>query len=302
MKQSVLLKGPLLPMLASSSLPFDDENFLFELKWDGVRCMTAVGDQVLAWGKDGQNYSGRYPELDVLRALPVGTILDGELVAVENGLPDFHALMRRHRRQRSGGPVQYVVFDILSRRGDSLLHVPLRARRDELHALVTGLDGVSCCEGVIGTGQEFFRRMTAAGHEGVVAKRLSSRYAPGKRSDAWRKIKRRTELPCVVIGYTVDRDGLKSLLLATLKDKKLQYVGGVEMGVPGTVLRELEGVRRASPVVPCSQKARWVEPRKFCVVRFHGWRPSGPWRDPVFGGWADDDAQAHPRHRMGAGF
>src|SRR5436190_24234284 len=95
----------LLPMLATSSEPFDDAAFLFEVKWDGVRALASVEpDGLRLWGREGADYSGRYPELEVLRRLPPGTLLDGELVVVRAGQPDFHALMSRHARRTHQRP------------------------------------------------------------------------------------------------------------------------------------------------------------------------------------------------------
>ena len=92
------------PMLAASARPFDDENCLFEVKWDGVRAMTAVASGgVRVWGRDTQSYTDRYPELACLRSLPDGAVLDGELVVVRNQRADFHALMARHRSGPSRG-------------------------------------------------------------------------------------------------------------------------------------------------------------------------------------------------------
>jgi len=129
-----------------------------------------------------------------------------------------------------------------------------------------------------------------------VAKRLSSRYLPGQRLGAWRKIKPLLDLPCVVIGYRVRPGGQKELLVATLREGKLTYVGAVERGVPGSVdmlpdeweRHEWERRSRSAPVVACPQRAQWVEPERFCLVRCHGFRPSGVWRDPEFRGWLDD--------------
>src|SRR5262245_20028277 len=119
------------PMLATSSPPFDHPEYIFETKWDGVRALLAKQNgEVRIWGRHLQDYTDRYPELQSL-PFPDGTILDGELVSVPNGRPDFHALMARHRSRpgRLAVPVQYVVFDLLALGKNSLLKVPLRERR-----------------------------------------------------------------------------------------------------------------------------------------------------------------------------
>jgi bifunctional non-homologous end joining protein LigD len=287
------LPRQLLPMVATSSEPFDDPAYLFEIKWDGVRALASIASgRLRLWGRQGTDYDGRYPELDVLRKLPYGTMVDGELVLIRDGHADFQALMSRHLRRPARAPffaepIRYVVFDLLYLGGRCLMDLPLVERRDLLNRTLPDSEYLACCEGTIGNGRATFRSALAAGHEGVVAKRLTSRYTPGKRNDAWKKIKYRLDLPCVVIGYRLNSTGLRDLLMATLMDGKPSYVGPIELGVRrrAEALKRLEGLRIAKPAVPCSVSAYWVKPELFCTVRFCGWRPGGSWRDAVFAGW-----------------
>lgn len=291
MLQSPAIPRRIMPMLAASAAPFDNPAYLFETKWDGVRGMVAKADGCLRiWGRDGQDYTPRYPELSVLLDLPDGTVLDGELVLLRNGRPDFHALMTRHRRIPSGvpyfvEPVHYVVFDLLYLAGEPLLAWPLVERRERLREVLPESDLVSAAEGIIGKGKKYLAKQLAAGHEGLVAKRLTSIYTPNRRSDAWQKIKERIDLPCAVIGYKLVRQELRALLMATLVEGALTYVGAVELGIEGVRLTDLDRLARRRPAVPCNTKARWLEPRLLCVVRFAGWRPNGVWRDPVLASW-----------------
>jgi len=258
-------------------------------------CGAAVEDSgVRLWGREGADYTGRYPELEVLRELPPGTMLDGELVVVRDGRPDFHALMSRHSRRPGrlpffAEPATYVVFDLLYLGGRSLVGRPLSERRDLLREHLPESPFLAACEGIIGKGRSFFKKTIAAGHEGVVAKRLTSRYASNKRNRAWQKIKQKMAMPCVVIGYHLDRDGLRDLVMASLVDGKLAYVGTVELGTDGRpqTMERLESLRIARPAVPYSLSARWVKPQLLCVVQFCGWRPGGWWRDAAVVGWAD---------------
>jgi len=296
----VRLKSPaaqlprrILPMLVTSSAPFDDSRCLFEIKWDGVRVMASIAKGTWhVWGRECVDYTERYPELEVLRKLPAGTILDGELVAVRDGRPDFYSLMSRHSRRPRRTPffteaVQYVVFDVLYFRGRSLMGRPLEERRQLLHHRLPKIPFVSLCDGVVGAGRSFFQSAIAAGHEGIVAKKLSSPYVPNQRSAAWRKIKQKMELPCVVIGYRTRGSELCDLLMATLVERKLAFVGAVELGIRDAagLVKRLNSLRTAAAAVPCSLPARWVRPELFCKVHFCGWRPGGVWRDPVFVGW-----------------
>jgi ATP-dependent DNA ligase len=195
-----------LPMLAVAGTPFDSPEYLFEVKWDGVRALAACGlGEWSMWGRDGADYTGRYPELEVLRRLSEGTILDGELVRPgPSGRSELGAILSRHQlstparihRASHSHPVCYVVFDLLYLRGRSLLGQPLRERRAALQELVQRLQDpvLLFSEGVVGPGKAFFAALMAQGQEGMMAKHLASRYRPGRRSQAWRKIKPRSQL------------------------------------------------------------------------------------------------------------
>ena len=117
-----------------------------------------------------------------------------------------------------------------------------------------------------------------------MAKRMSSGYLPGRRSPAWRKLKPSQVVPCVIIGYTAGRYGIENLLMATVRDGALCYVGHVRRGLRASpdLARRLR--RRAQPVVPCRQRACWVEPDVYCRVRCQGWTCHGLLRHAVFCG------------------
>jgi ATP-dependent DNA ligase len=190
-------------MLAVPARPFDAPEYSFEVKWDGIRALAAVEATAWRlWGRQRADYTARYPELEVLRRWPAGTLVDGELVAIDpDRRPALTRLLQRHgltdpwRRSqaRRWCPVHYVVFDLLYHRGRCLLHQPLARRREELAELTDrlGLDEVVFSAGVVGRGTALYAAALAQGHEGVMAKHLSSPYRPGRRSPAWRKIKPR---------------------------------------------------------------------------------------------------------------
>jgi DNA ligase D-like protein (predicted ligase) len=298
------MKPLLLPMLAIPAAPFDAEEYLFEVKWDGVRALAAVeAGHGRLWGRHGTDYTARYPELAVLSRLPSGTVLDGELVVLHGGRADFPALLSRHQRRRIDPllppachqpPACYVVFDLLFSEGQSLLQEALVRRRARLRELLLQVNEpvLAYSEGVTGCGREFFAGVVAQGHEGVMAKRQGSRYWPGKRSPAWRKIKPAGMLPCVVIGYRADGEGVQCLLVATMKEGVLRYVGQLRAGLGQQarteLARQMAGRQRSRPLVPCPRAACWVEPERYCRVRFQGWTPHGHLRDAVFAGWISD--------------
>jgi ATP-dependent DNA ligase len=189
-----------LPMLAVAAEPFDSPEYSFEIKYDGVRALAAVDELGWRlWGRERVDYTARYPELDVLRRLPTGTLVDGELVAFDaDGRPNLRRLLRRHglanpwriRQARQWCPVRYVLFDLLYHGGRCLMREPLVRRREVLAAVCQRLDGmVVFSPAAIGAGIALYQTALASSQEGAMAKRLSSMYWPGKRSVSWKKIK-----------------------------------------------------------------------------------------------------------------
>ena len=193
-----------MPMLAVAAEPFDSPEYCFEIKYDGVRALAAVDETGWRlWGRERADYTARYPELDVLRRLPAGTLVDGELVMFDaDGRPDLRRLLRRHgladpwriRQARQWCPVRYLVFDLLYHRGRCLMQEQLVRRREMLADVCEKLDvpEVEFSHAVMGAGTTLYQQILAAGYEGVMAKHLRSAYRPGKRSATWKKIKPRS--------------------------------------------------------------------------------------------------------------
>ena len=187
-------------------------------------------------------------------------------------------------------PANYVVFDLLYESGRSLLGRPLSERRQRLQELVARYPDtrLAFSDGIVGAGRDFFEKVVEQGHEGVMAKQVSSRYLPGKRGQAWRKIKPFQILPCVVIGYTSSRRGIRSLLVAAAWQGKLQYVAELTAGFTDEAKQQLveQLIRqsRGEPVVPCPKRAHWVEPQLYCQVRFLEWTINGRLRGAHFRG------------------
>jgi ATP-dependent DNA ligase len=144
---------------------------------------------------------------------------------------------------------------------------------------------------VVGHGQALFAQAVAQGHEGVMAKKLTSRYLPGRRSPAWRKVKPSGSLPCVIVGYCAGPSGVECLLVATVREGVLRYVGQVHRGLDAALraelARRLARRLRQQPVVSCPEQACWVEPECYCQVRYIGWTGSGCLRYATFGGFLE---------------
>ena len=193
------------PMLVSAgSLRQDSDKYAFEVKWDGFRALVRASPQrVTITSRNGHDMTGRYPELQALRdAVSTSVLLDGEIVALgADSKPDFAALWFRSRESADpGGRLCFMAFDVL-RLGELLIDRPYRERRRFLEDL--SLSGPSWCvpDVHIGEGQALFAATKAIGLEGVVAKRLDSRYQPGVRSRAWIKTKHFQERTFALLGW-----------------------------------------------------------------------------------------------------
>jgi len=286
-------------MLAKTSEPFDSEDFLFEIKWDGFRSLAVRNAESLTLPSRRKNEQiHRFPELRSLEALPPGTILDGEIVALTDGRPDFELLLARdgiHGKTRVADaaqrtPVSFVAFDLLYDDFTSCMDRPLVDRRLRLEELIaeTGARLLVFSDGVVGHGRLFYEQACEQELEGVMAKRLTSRYLPGKRSDSWLKIKRVQRVHCLVIGWTESEstDSFRSLVLASDMDGKLAYCGKVGSGFGAGLREQLERSmaerRRDTPLVPCAEDANWIEPGIYCTVSFVERTSTGMLRAPRF--------------------
>ncbi len=293
------------PMLARIGQPFDSDEHLFELKWDGVRAVSYVDAAGLRMhGRRRRDLAGRYPELAFLARLPAGTVLDGELVVLrDDGRPDFRAVLSRENASPARvaaaarrHPVVYVVFDMLYEDDRALLSLPLVERRERLAALVaaTAEPRLMLSEAVPGRGLRLFEAARERELEGVVAKRADSPYLPGERTDAWQKLKPVRSVHCLVLGYEPggDRgDDIKSLIVATDLDGELRCVGKVGSGIgerDREALRERLFARPAPrPIVDAGMPGRWVEPGVYCRVDYLERTANGNLRAPVFVGLVD---------------
>jgi len=311
------LPGVLTPMLArlEHNLPLDDGRWALEMKWDGVRALAYCdGGRVRLVSRTGQDVTATYPELRALGSAldRRQALLDGEVVALgDSGWPDFEALQpRMHvrdgdtaRRLAAHYPVTYLAFDLLHLDGRPLLDVPYEQRRALLDDL--GLDGPYCQVppsfiGEPGAGVQAVSRQHDL--EGVVAKRLDSRYEPGKRSGSWLKVKNMRRQEAVIGGWRPgkgNRTGqIGSLLVGVQEANGLAYAGHVGTGFTDRALRllteQLAPLRRdtspfAAPLpADHARDAVWAEPVLVAEVAFTGWTKAGRMRAPSYQGLRTD--------------
>jgi bifunctional non-homologous end joining protein LigD len=289
------------PMLASlrHEIPDDEEAYGWELKWDGLRAIAYVEDgrraKVRLFSRNDKDMAASYPELSVLAGrVGAPVILDGEIVALRDGRPDFGLLQSRMHVQRPSdqlirtAPVQYYVFDLLHRGEESLLSRPYTERRAGLEELGLDAEPVRTPPWHRGGADKVLAESIAKGLEGVVGKPLGSAYHPGQRRD-WIKVKNVKQQEVIVGGWKPGEgrraDMIGSLLLGINDGGQLRYAGHVGTGFTQDMLTDLAEQlaplgRETSPFgtnVPTSaaRDARWVEPRLVGEVAFAEWTSDG---------------------------
>lgn len=306
---------PFVPMmLERADQPFADQEWLYQVKWDGVRNLTLVeGGQVRHWSRRLRDRTLHFPEFDGLaRLLRNRAVLDGEIIVLRDGKPSFASILER---DLAGGrpnpglvrtrPATLMLFDLLELGDQPLYAHPLTERLQLLEQLVAPADAWQVVESLPGTdGPAFYQAVVAAGLEGVVAKRCVSRYTPGVRTRDWLKLKRKGEQLAVVCGYTQPTGRSGGLLLGAYREGRLQYIGRAGSGISGA---ELAAVRTHLPPGPCPftpvpglrdrftgdpGPVVWTEPRLTVRVQFTEWTEEGRLRDPVIRGFATEPPDA----------
>lgn len=209
------------PMLAVAAEPFDSPDYLFELKWDGLRALAFLNGGTRLQSRNLREISAQYPELASLhtRVKESGAVLDGEIIAPADGKPSFQRLTSRMhttsplriKRAMQENPVLYVAFDLLYYNGRSLLQEPCRKRQELLLSAVTPGDSLITSTVLPEKGRELFRLAAEKDLEGVVGKEKNSPYLPGKRSPFWKKIRVTRSAPFVICGYTTNPTGRRDL-------------------------------------------------------------------------------------------
>jgi len=303
------------PMLASVvEKPFDDPNWLFEIKWDGYRVIAFIGDSSVRLVSRNQNdLTPRYPELrelgKFLRAK--NAILDGEVVVLdEQGRSSFSLMQQRtgiraHGRQatpRSELPVLYYAFDLLYLDGYDLRRVSLEERKRVLKEILTPGETIRYSDDFAGKGIALFEAAKQQGLEGILAKLRSSTYEE-RRSREWLKIKITQTVDCVIGGYT-DPEGARqyfgSLVLGLYDKKKLIHVGQAGTGFDQATLKEISRVLK--PIETSknpftgeveAKNVHWVRPLLVAEVKFSEWTHETDdggmkLRAPVFVGLRED--------------
>jgi bifunctional non-homologous end joining protein LigD len=303
----------LTPMLAKAvtKLPKKDDEWGYEIKWDGIRALAFLdGGRVQFVNRNGRDTTKQYPELRELgkEAGPEQMILDGEIVAFdENGRPSFERLQSRMhlasdsavRRRMKDIPAAYMIFDLLYYDGHSTMSLPYEERRELLDKLE--LKGPTWRTPAYhrGDGAGLLAATRQNGLEGVIAKKLDSSYEPGRRNNCWLKIKNVQKQEVVVGGWMPGEgrraDSIGSLVVGYYDGDRLVYAGNVGTGFKEEDLVRLQRLlqplkRKSSPFEGRQPKkgAQFAEPALVAEVEYLEWTRAGTLRAPSFKGLRDD--------------
>jgi DNA ligase D-like protein (predicted ligase)/DNA ligase D-like protein (predicted 3'-phosphoesterase) len=292
------------PMLAQPiESPFTSEDWVFEIKWDGIRAISYVNAGLSVKSRNDKELKYNFPELNELSDLTQNAVLDGEIVVMRNGKADFQALLERSQAtslrdieyltQRF--PVTYVVFDILEKDGEPLIDYPLIERKRLLREGLKEGRHVVLSVFVEEEGEAYFQAALKKGVEGIMAKKKSSLYQPGERSRDWLKIKKIVSADCVIFGYTKGEGNREetfgALILGLYDEGKPVYVGKVGTGFSQADLARLVKVFKSFtvqeatlPAVDVGEKITWLRPELVCSVVYQSVTNDGRLRMPRFEG------------------
>jgi bifunctional non-homologous end joining protein LigD len=311
--------APMLATLGSEADLSTDDDWAFEMKWDGIRAIaTIAGGAVTLTSRNGVDLTATYPELQALAvAVDGAAVVDGEIVALDKkSRPDFGRLQERMNLSkpadveaaRKRTAVVFVAFDLLERNGESHLRRPYDERRALLLEHVRSHGAVQVPPAFDGDASAALKSSQELNLEGVVAKKRDSSYLPGKRSTAWMKLKHHRSQEVVVAGWQPGKGNranrVGSLLLGIPSKDGLIYVGKVGTGFGD---KELERMlarfarleRQTSPLadVPRAEAvgAHWIRPSLVGEVEFAEWTATGRLRQASWRGWRTDKSPAEVR-------
>ncbi|MCI9405128.1 MAG: ATP-dependent DNA ligase [Clostridia bacterium] len=288
------------PMLLYETEPFDSDEHIFELKLDGIRCIAYIEPKsVVLQNKRHKDVTDIYPELsDMKKCVKKRVILDGELVVLIDGKPNFYALQKRSlmsdefriKLAAKNDPVQFVAYDILYLDGKDLTDKPLMERKEMLNKAVTEGHGLSVSRYIEKNGKDFFELAKQEQLEGIVAKQKDGLYHIGKRTHDWVKIKVMQDEDLFVCGYQPDEYGnVKDLILGYYDDNdKLQCRGKVYLGVSESDRKIIgEFAKKNTVKRPWFEKyknAVWLKPELIGTAHFMHETESGGMRQPEWKG------------------
>ncbi|WP_214070334.1 DNA ligase D [Mucilaginibacter sp. dw_454] len=291
--------------------PFDDPDWVYEVKWDGYRALAIVdkkGAELIS--RNNIPFDKYYPINQILKDWQINAVIDGEILVLnDKGLSDFGAL--QNWRSEADGNLVYYVFDILWYEGKNLMDLPLTQRQAILKEILpTNNDSVRQSKVFAANGIEFFKAAEKIGLEGIIAKKGSSVYTSDLRSKEWLKIKVQRRQEVIIAGFTKNEGTSKSfsaLILGVYDSKVLKYVGKVGTGFSEKLQKEM--MARFKPLITdkvpfdvepdvdkpsrfrpqrLGAKPTWLKPELVAEVAFAEVTSDGVFRQASFKGLRED--------------
>lgn len=297
------------PMLAKSvtELPKDRHTWVYEVKVDGYRCLVGKDQSaVKLWSRRGNLFNQDFPGLArACAALPADTLVDGEVIALDQqGRISFNLL--QHRRSQASA-IRFYAFDLLVYKGHSTINLGISERHDLLAQALANVDGdVQLMQRFETSPAELIRAAKRLGFEGIIAKRRDSLYEPGKRSGAWVKYKINQGQEFVIGGYTPGHP-FDAVIVGYYRDGQLIYAAKVRNGFVPRIRREVAKRLKALETEVCPfanlpekkrtawaltkeemKKCVWIRPELVAQIEFTEWTPDGHLRLTTFTGLRED--------------
>lgn len=298
---------PMLTTLVAG--PFDRSGWIFEIKWDGFRCLAEIRkNKVEIYSRNLISFNDRFePIMKALKGIKKEAVLDGEIVVLDSEGKSRFQLLQNYLNNGDKARLIYYVFDILYVHGQDLRRTPLLERKKILKNVLSGLAGIKYSDHIRDRGVAFFKLAEKKRLEGIVAKDGASLYHAGRRTRDWLKIKIRQQQEAVIGGFTQPRGSRKklgALVLGVYKRGKLIYIGHTGGGFNekslDLVYKKLKPLsQKQSPfltVPKTNAPVTWVKPRLVCEVTFEEWTGDGHMRQPIFLGLRPDK-KANEVHR-----
>jgi bifunctional non-homologous end joining protein LigD len=300
------------PMLATLvDKPFDEEGWLYEIKWDGYRALALSNDgEVNLISRNNKSFNEKfYPVFDAVKEWGINAVIDGEIAVLkESGVSHFGSL--QNWRSEADGELIYYVFDLLWLDGHDLMQMPLTERRELLRQNLPGEGIIRMSEDFKASATEFLEVAAGMGLEGIIAKKEDSTYHPGERTRDWLKIKTNQRHEVVIGGYTNNEGSNKtfsSLLVGVYENGKLEYTGKIGTGFndklqsemmqkfkklvidksPFTIIPDVNKPSRFRPNPP-NATVTWLKPELVCEVSYAEMTDDGVMRHPSFEGMRED--------------
>ena len=282
--------------------PFSSPNWVYEIKWDGVRAIAQIQDgKTTLWARSGRDVTSEYPEFkDMAARFRVRhAIIDGEIVTLDkDGRSNFHTLQQRlgvqnpSRQLMQSVPLDYYAFDVMYADGYDLRRVPLVERKNFLQLILSGNESVHFSEHIAEQGEALYKAARSKGLEGIIAKLANSTYA-GARTSTWVKLKIVDEVDAVIAGYTEGRGSRKffgALVLGLYEGRELKFIGNVGTGFDEAKQEKIfdQLTRLSAKTSPFAripalrENVEWVEPALVARVKYANWTNDNHLRAPVF--------------------